>query len=271
MPLDPDRARGQLAAATRTGMLLRPDILHVVGHTEAHHITGPDELIASCTLVHQVIDDALLGLPDPLADPRVAARRDHLVEEASFLLAAIEERFPGAAAGDPAALAGAVRARLPGRPVPGGDPGRPGGRGHRGRRGLRRRGPGLRAGCWRSGSGWRRWSRASPRRRRALPPRSRPRGSANRRSGAGRPGAGRGTGRYSAGERSARSGRSRGRDLSCPHASGTLPNRPFGVLLVCLQEEADDVARSGCRRRAPRITSRWPGSPGGPRSGKWTR
>ncbi|MBP1632031.1 MAG: methionine synthase cobalamin-binding domain, partial [Acidobacteria bacterium] len=109
MPLDPDRARGQLAASTRTGMLLRPDILHVVGHTEAHHMTGPDELIASCTLVHQVIDDALLGLPDPLADPGVAARRDHLVEEASFLLAAIEERFPGAAAGEPAALAGAVR------------------------------------------------------------------------------------------------------------------------------------------------------------------
>ena len=24
--------------------------------------------------------------------------------------------------------------------------------------------------------------------------------------------------------------------------------------MVCLQEEADDVARSGCRRRAPRIT-----------------
>ena len=109
MPLDPDRARGQLAAATRTGMLLHPDILHVVGYTEAHHIGGPDDLIASCTLARQVIDDALLGLPDPLADPRVAARCDYLVEEAAFLLAAIEARFPGAAAGDPAALAGAVR------------------------------------------------------------------------------------------------------------------------------------------------------------------
>jgi large subunit ribosomal protein L36 len=32
--------------------------------------------------------------------------------------------------------------------------------------------------------------------------------------------------------------------LSCLHESGTLPDRPFGVLLVCLQEEADDVARS---------------------------
>ncbi|MBM3695672.1 MAG: cobalamin B12-binding domain-containing protein [Actinobacteria bacterium] len=109
MPPDPDRARGQLAAAVRTGMLLRPDILHVVGHTEAHHLTGPGELISSCTLARQVVDDALLGLPDPLADPRVAARRDRLVEEAAFLLGAIEQRFPGAAGGDPAALAGAVR------------------------------------------------------------------------------------------------------------------------------------------------------------------
>jgi hypothetical protein len=109
MPLDPDRARGQLAAATRTGMLLRPDILHVVGHTEAHHITGPEDLIASCRLAHQVIDDALLGLPDPLADPQVAARRDHLVGEAGFLLEAVEHRFPGALTGDPVALARAVR------------------------------------------------------------------------------------------------------------------------------------------------------------------
>jgi len=109
LPLDPDRARGQLASATRTAMLLRPDILHVVGYTEAHHAIEADELIASCRLVHQVIDDALLGLPDPLVDPPVAARRARLVEEASFLLEVIEVRFPGAEDGFPAALAGAVR------------------------------------------------------------------------------------------------------------------------------------------------------------------
>jgi len=109
MPFDPDRARGQLASATRTGMLLRPDILHVVGHTEADHIAGPEEVVSSCTLARQVIDDALLGLPDPLADRTVGERRVHLMEEAAFLLEAVERRFPGALAGDPAALAGAVR------------------------------------------------------------------------------------------------------------------------------------------------------------------
>ena len=68
-PEDPDRARGQLASSTRTAMLLAPDILHVVAYTEADHATGPDELIASCALVHQVVDDSLRGLPDAAADP----------------------------------------------------------------------------------------------------------------------------------------------------------------------------------------------------------
>lgn len=109
LPLDPDRARGQLASAARTAMLMQPDIMHVVGYTEADHITGPDELVASCTLVHQVIDDARLGLPDPLADPAVADRRAHLIGEASYLLDVVEDRLPGIQAGDPAALALAVR------------------------------------------------------------------------------------------------------------------------------------------------------------------
>ena len=33
------------------------DILHVVGYTEAHHAIEADELIASCTLVHHLIED----------------------------------------------------------------------------------------------------------------------------------------------------------------------------------------------------------------------
>lgn len=110
LPPDPDRARGQLASVTRTAMLLQPDIVHVVGYTEAHHAIEAPELIASCRLVEQVIEDALLGLPDPLADGRVAARVDHLVAEASFLLEAIAARFPGAVAGEPGPLAAAVRA-----------------------------------------------------------------------------------------------------------------------------------------------------------------
>ncbi len=108
-PENPDRARGQLASSTRTAMLLAPDILHVVAYTEADHATGADDLIAGCAMVHQVIDDALRGVPDPSADPRVAARRDDLIGEAEALLDMINLREPAALTGDAKALAMVVR------------------------------------------------------------------------------------------------------------------------------------------------------------------
>ncbi len=108
-PENPDRARGQLASSTRTAMLLAPDILHVVAYTEADHATGADDLIAGCAMVHQVIDDALRGVPDPSTDPQVAARRDDLVGEAEALLDMITVREPAALTGDPKALAMVVR------------------------------------------------------------------------------------------------------------------------------------------------------------------
>ena len=109
MPLDPDRARGQLASAARTGMLLRPDILHVVGHTEAHHATGPGEL-------DRLVQSGAPGHRRRPAGPARSAGRPEggraagpPHEEAEHLIEAVEHRFPGALAGDPAALAGAVR------------------------------------------------------------------------------------------------------------------------------------------------------------------
>jgi hypothetical protein len=122
LPPDPDRARGQLASSVRTAMLLDPDVVHVVGHTEAHHVIGPDELIASCSLVHQVIDDASAGLPDPFADPAVSVRREHLVSEAEYLLDVIEDRHPAALEGDPDSLAAVVRSGLFDAPYLAGNP-----------------------------------------------------------------------------------------------------------------------------------------------------
>lgn len=112
LPPDPDRALGQLASATRTSMALAPDIIHVVGHTEADHAIEADELITACAVVHQVIDDALLGIPDPLADPAVSQRKDRLVDQAATLLDAITNRHPGAVDGDPDQLGAAVRSGL---------------------------------------------------------------------------------------------------------------------------------------------------------------
>ena len=83
-----------------------------VAQVLADHAIEADELITSCTLVRQVVDDALLGLPDPLADPAVAARRDRLIEEAEYLLDVVAERFPGAMEGDAEQLGAVVRTGL---------------------------------------------------------------------------------------------------------------------------------------------------------------
>ena len=126
LPTDSDRALGQLASATRTAMALAPDIIHVVGHTEAHHAIEASELITACALVHQVIDDALLGIPDALADPGVRERSDLLVEEASILLDEIRHRHPGAIEGDPEALGAVVRSGIFDAPYLAGNPAAPG-------------------------------------------------------------------------------------------------------------------------------------------------
>ena len=47
-PLDPEAARGHLAAATYLQMALNPHIVHVVGHTEAHHAATAEDVIAAC-------------------------------------------------------------------------------------------------------------------------------------------------------------------------------------------------------------------------------
>lgn len=83
-------AKGQLAASVYTAMALNPHIVHVVGFSEADHAATADEVIESCGIARGAIQRALLGLPRPEADPRVAARKNLLVAEATFLIDAIK-------------------------------------------------------------------------------------------------------------------------------------------------------------------------------------
>ena len=73
-PLDPEAARGHLAAATYLQMALKPHIVHVVGHTEAHHAATAEDVIAACRVARRAIENALAGAPDMTVDPRVQAR-----------------------------------------------------------------------------------------------------------------------------------------------------------------------------------------------------
>jgi methylmalonyl-CoA mutase cobalamin-binding subunit len=87
-PLDPDAARGHLAASTYLQMGLRPHIYHIVGHTEASHAATADDIIEASKIVRRVISNAL-GAPSTTNAPEVLARKAHLVSEAQVLLEAI--------------------------------------------------------------------------------------------------------------------------------------------------------------------------------------
>jgi methylmalonyl-CoA mutase cobalamin-binding subunit len=88
-PLDVDAARAHLAASVYLQMALRPHIIHVVGHTEAHHAATAADVVEACKLARRAIENALGGQPDMTADPRVQARREELVYRAKGILSAI--------------------------------------------------------------------------------------------------------------------------------------------------------------------------------------
>jgi hypothetical protein len=93
-PPDPSVARGHLAATVALQMQLRPHIVHIVGHTEAHHATTAAELIEACRIADGAISQCLLGLPDMTRDERVQRRKAELLADAAVLLDAIASLAP---------------------------------------------------------------------------------------------------------------------------------------------------------------------------------
>ena len=88
-PLDPSMARGHLAASIYLQMALRPHIIHIVGHTEAHHAATADDIMEASKIARRAIENAVRGAPDMTADPAITKRRKQLVKDAGLLLDAI--------------------------------------------------------------------------------------------------------------------------------------------------------------------------------------
>jgi len=112
-PLDPHAARAHLAASVYLQMALRPHIVHVVGHTEAHHAATAGDVIEACRMARQAIESAVRGQPDMTADPAVQRRKAELMAEAGITLEAIRHLAApgdGDPFTDPATLARAVTA-----------------------------------------------------------------------------------------------------------------------------------------------------------------
>jgi len=111
-PLDVNSARAHLATSIYLQMALKPHIIHIVGHTEAHHAATADDVIEACGIARKAIENALNGAPNMTADPTIQVQVDHLVSEAKITLQAIRRlgvnltRDPWV---DPAILAKSVK------------------------------------------------------------------------------------------------------------------------------------------------------------------
>jgi methylmalonyl-CoA mutase cobalamin-binding subunit len=96
---DPAIAKGQLAASTAISLAIDPQIVHVVGYSEADHAVKPDELIESLGIAQGVLRNLAQGRPQLAADRRVQRRRNQLLAEARQILERI--RMIGKGSSDP--------------------------------------------------------------------------------------------------------------------------------------------------------------------------
>lgn len=90
---DLDIAKGQLAASTYLQMSVNPDIIHVVGYSEAEHAATPDVVIESCRIVRGVIRSVLQGGVSYQQDQTVLARKEEIKRDAQMIIAFIKKRY----------------------------------------------------------------------------------------------------------------------------------------------------------------------------------
>jgi methylmalonyl-CoA mutase cobalamin-binding subunit len=88
-PLEINAARAHLAASIYLQMALKPDIIHIVGHTEAIHAATAEDIIESSLLANRSIENAIAGQPNMTSDPKVQERKEELVIEAQSTLEVI--------------------------------------------------------------------------------------------------------------------------------------------------------------------------------------
>jgi methylmalonyl-CoA mutase cobalamin-binding subunit len=98
-PLDPEEARAHLATSIYLQMALHPDIIHIVGHTEAHHAATAEDVIVASKLARRAIGNALHGgsaggIPNMVFDPNIMRRKNELIAEAAQTLDAIRYLAP---------------------------------------------------------------------------------------------------------------------------------------------------------------------------------
>ncbi|MGQ4874542.1 MAG: methionine synthase [Promethearchaeia archaeon] len=87
-PLNLNKAKGQLAAATMIQLALRPDIIHVVSYSEADHAATPEDIIESCQIVEQVVNQFYSSDINYIND-KIIKRKEELIKQAKWLVGII--------------------------------------------------------------------------------------------------------------------------------------------------------------------------------------
>jgi len=93
-PLEVSAARSHLSTTIYVQMALKPHIVHIVGHTEAHHAATADDIIEASHLASRAIDYAIEGQPNMTLDPIIQKRKEELINEAQVTLQAIRSISP---------------------------------------------------------------------------------------------------------------------------------------------------------------------------------
>ncbi|MFX0010285.1 MAG: methionine synthase [Candidatus Hermodarchaeota archaeon] len=84
-PLDLSKAKGQLAVATMIQLALQPDIIHVVSYSEADHAALPEDIIQSCKIVDQVINQYSQSKLRYINNA-IIERKNQLIKEAKLII-----------------------------------------------------------------------------------------------------------------------------------------------------------------------------------------
>jgi hypothetical protein len=95
-------------------MALKPQILHVVGFSEADHAATATEVIESCKMARKAIQNSM-EQPDLTRDERIQSRVDELIDEARITISAIQSLTPADQShplADPTTLAVAVQSGI---------------------------------------------------------------------------------------------------------------------------------------------------------------
>ncbi len=85
LPLNLDKAKGHLAAATLIQLALKLDIVHVVTHSEASHAARPEDIIESCNIVDQVISQVYSSNLNFITE-EIRKRKEELIMQARWII-----------------------------------------------------------------------------------------------------------------------------------------------------------------------------------------